>query len=297
MTQSWEGKSKGNTLGYRIFVATLNYAGITGPAYILLRFVAFYYFLFSRPHSNIRSYSYFRKRIRLWRGLWLTMESVYKNYYAFGQTLIDKIVVMSGMKVPFTFTFEGEHYIEEIMAGGKGGILISAHMGNYELAAYYFKRLTVKVNVVMVDNETQQIKEYLESVMNDRQLNIITIKDDFTHIYEISNALKNNELIAIHADRYVKGSKTITGSLLGRETLFPMGPFILATVFKVPVSYVFCLKESSTHYHLYATPSKEYTAHKQIAIPEALGDYTKELGAKMKQYPEQWFNYYDFWLQ
>ena len=292
MTQSWEGKSKGNTLGYRIFVATLRFAGIT-PSYILLRFVAFYYFLFSSSFKHI--YSYFRKRIGygMFRSLW----SVYKNYYAFGQTLIDKIVVMSGMKVPFTFTFEGEHYIEDIMGGGRGGILISAHTGNYELAAYYFKRLPVRVNVVMVDNETQQIKQYLESVMNERQLNIITIKDDFTHIYEISNALKNNELIAIHADRYVKGSKTITGSLFGSETLFPMGPFILATVFKVPVSYVFCFKETSKHYHLYATPPKEYTVNKQIAIPEALCDYTKELEAKVKQYPEQWFNYYDFWQQ
>ena len=34
-----------------------------------------------------------------------------------------------------------------------------------------------------------------------------------------------------------------------------------------------------------------------MAIPEALGDFTKELETKLKQYPEQWFNYYDFWKQ
>ncbi len=147
------------------------------------------------------------------------------------------------------------------------------------------KAAPVKVNIVMVDQERQQIKQYLESVMQDRNLHIIAIKDDFSHIYEISNALKNNELVAIHADRYVQGSKTISGNFLGEEANFPIGPFVLATTFKVPVSYVFCVREKGKHYHLYATPPVEYAANKQVAIPAALADYTKELEAKVKQYP------------
>ena len=292
MTQSWEGRSKGNKLGYSIFIWLLRIAGLR-PAYFLLRFVAFYYFVFSSSSKNI--YSYLHKKLGY--GRWQSLTRLYRNYYLFGQTLIDKIVVMSGLKAPYTFVFEGEHYIEEIMAAGKGGILISAHIGNYELAGYYFKRLPVKVNIIMVDNEQQKIKQYLESVMNDRKLNIITIKDDLSHVYEISNALKNNELIAIHADRFVKGSKTVSGDFLGEEALFPMGPFVLATTFKVPVSYVFCVKEGNTHYHLSATTPITYTENKQVAIPAALNDYITELEKKVKQYPEQWFNYYNFWAK
>src|SRR5579872_2098717 len=221
MTQSWQGKSKGNTLGYRIFISILRFGGVT-PAYFLLRFVSFYYFLFSFSSTRI-IYHYFRKGLKF--GKWRSLRYVYRNYYVFGQTLIDKIVVMAGLKVPFTFEFDGENYLEEIIAGGKGGILVSAHVGNYELAGYYFKRLPVRVNIVMVDNEREQIKEYLEEVMQDRKLNIIFIKDDLSHIYEISNALRNNELIAIHGDRFVKGSRTINADFLGEKANFPMGPF------------------------------------------------------------------------
>lgn len=290
--QSWQGKSKGNKLGYRIFIAILKYAGVQ-PAYFLLRFVSFYYFLFSRSSSR-PIYYFFRRRKGF--SMWRSLKGLYRNYYIFGQILIDKIVVMSGLKVPYTFEFEGEHYLEEINKGGRGGILIGAHAGNYELAGHYFKRITVRVNIVMVDQEHQKIKEYLESVMSDRKnLNIITIKEDFSHIYEISNALKNNELVAIHADRYVEGSKTITGTFLGEEAQFPMGPFIIATVFKVPVSFVYCFKETSKHYHLYTSKPKEYNAPKHVAIPEALNDYIKDLEMRMEKYPEQWFNYFPFW--
>lgn len=290
MTQAWEGKSKGTPLGYRIFIDLLRIAGVT-PAYVLLRFVAFYYFVSASSFKHI--YSFFRRRLGY--GWLRSITGVYRNYYRLGQTLIDKIVVMSGMKVPFTFVFEGEHHIEDIMAGGRGGILISAHAGNYELAAYYFKRLPVRVNVVMVDREQQQIKEYLEKVLNDRQLNIITIKDDNSHIYEINAALGRNELIAMHADRYVAGSRTIEGTLFGGKAHFPIGPFVLATTFKVPVSYVFCFKETAKHYHLYSSPAREYTGPRQVAMAHALADYTQEVEAKLKMYPTQWFNYYDFW--
>ena len=48
---SWQGKSKGTPLGYRIFVWILKNAGLS-PAYFLLRFVVFYYFLFSWKASG-----------------------------------------------------------------------------------------------------------------------------------------------------------------------------------------------------------------------------------------------------
>ena len=48
---SWQGKSRGTHLGYRIFVWILKSFGVQ-PAYFLLRFVAFYYFLFSYTASK-----------------------------------------------------------------------------------------------------------------------------------------------------------------------------------------------------------------------------------------------------
>ncbi|MBA3827671.1 MAG: lipid A biosynthesis acyltransferase [Taibaiella sp.] len=288
--QAWQGRSKGSKLGYKIFVSLLQTAGV-GAGYLLLRFVALYYLFFSSSTKHI--YQYFRKKIGYSR--LKAICNTYRNYYIFGQTLIDKVVVMAGMKSPFTYEMEGEHYLEEIAATGRGGILISAHLGNWELAGHFFKRLNIRVNIVMYDREREQLKEYLDDVMQEKRMNIIAIKDDFSHIYEINNALKGNELICLHGDRYVKGSKAISANFLGEEALFPMGPFILAATFKVPVSYVFCFKESKKHYHLFASSPIIYDTPKQQAIREAINDYINELNTKVKRYPLQWFNYYDFW--
>lgn len=290
----WQGKSRGTTLGYRIFVSVLKNFGVT-PAYWLLIFVALYFWLFSYKSSK-PLFHYFHQKMGYSR--MKSLRKLYTNYYRFGQTLIDKVVVMAGIRNKFTFHFDGEDNLHKIVARNRGGLLLSAHLGNWEIAGHLFKRLGTRINIVMYDGEHRQIKNYLEQVTGKRNMNIIVIKDDISHIYAINEALRNNELVCMHADRFVEGSKSIVGDFLGEPARFPIGPFVLAATFKVPVSYVFAFKETNRHYHLYASEVKEYTTgSKDMITREILTDFIWHVEDKVKQYPEQWFNYYNFWQQ
>jgi predicted LPLAT superfamily acyltransferase len=290
---SWQGKSKGTPLGYRIFVWVLKNFGVR-PAYFMLRFVVLYYFFFSLKASR-QIYHLYHRRLGYGRGS--SLIKLYKNYYLLGQTIIDKVVIMSGIKNNFSFDFDGEENLRTITALKKGGILLSGHIGNWDVAGHLFRRLETTVNIVLYDGEHEQIKQYLEGVTGKRAMKIILIKNDLSHIYEINDALANNELVCMHADRFMEGNKTLTADLLGEKAKFPMGPFLLAAKFKVPVSFVFALKESNLHYHFFASGIKEYNnPDKQFVMQEMLNDFAGEMERKLKRYPEQWFNYYNFWL-
>ncbi len=288
----WQGKSKGNKAGYQIFVWILKNFGVL-PAYFLLRFVVLYFFLFS-CRSSRQVYSLYRYRLGYSRIV--SIFKLYRNYYLLGQSIIDKVVVMSGIKNKFTYNFDGEENLKEIASLQKGGMLLSAHIGNWDIAGHFLNRLDTRINIVMFDGEQEQIKEYLASITGEKTVNIIFIKNDLSHIYEISDAFKNNELVCMHADRFLEGNKTLTTDFLGEKARFPMGPFVLATKFKVPVSYVFAVKERNLHYHLFASKIKNYDhLDKEIVMQEMLAAFAKEMEIKVKQYPEQWFNYYNFW--
>ena len=289
---SWQGKSKGTPLGYRIFVWVLKTFGVL-PAYFLLRFVVLYYFFFSYKASR-QIYSIYRRKLGYSRAT--SLNKLYKNYYLLGQGIIDKVVLMSGIKNNFSFDFDGEENLLNIAAMQKGGILLSAHLGNWDVAGHLFTRLHTRINIVMYDGEHEKIKEYLEGVTGKRNVNIIVIKNDLSHIYAISDAFEKNELVCMHADRFIEGNKTLTTRFLGEEARFPMGPFLLASTFKVPVSFVFAVKESKLHYHLFASPVIDYTGiSKDALMQQMLNDFAAEMEYKTKKYPEQWFNYYDFW--
>ena len=289
---SWQGKSKGTPLGYRIFVVVLKTFGVL-PAYFLLRFVVLYYFFFSYKASR-QIYSLYRRKLGYSRTT--SLNKLYKNYYLLGQSIIDKVVLMSGIKNNFSFDFDGEENLLNIASLQKGGILLSAHLGNWDVAGHLFTRLHTRINIVMYDGEHEKIKEYLEGVTGKRNVNIIVIKNDLSHIYAISDAFAKNELVCMHADRFIEGNKTLTARFLGEEARFPLGPFLLASTFKVPVSFVFAVKETKLHYHFFASQIIDYTGiGKEALMQQMLNDFTAEVEYKIKKYPEQWFNYYDFW--
>lgn len=288
----WQGKSRGNQLGYRIFVWILKNFGVQ-PAYFLLKFVVLYFFLFSFKSSR-QLYHLYHHRLKIG---WLnTIAKLYKNYNLLGQSIIDKVVIMAGIPNKFTFNFDGEENLRDIAALKQGGMLLSAHVGNWDIAGYLLKRLDTKINIVIFDGEYQKIKEYLDKVTGKQAVNVIVIRNDLSHIYAINDAFKNNELVCMHADRYIAGNKILTTEFLGEEAKFPMGPFLLAAQFKVPVSFVFALKETSTHYHFFASKPIEYDqTNKSNMMQAMLDDFAKAMESKLKAYPAQWFNYYDFW--
>ncbi|MEJ7766919.1 MAG: lipid A biosynthesis acyltransferase [Chitinophagaceae bacterium] len=291
---TWQGKSKGTKGGYRIFVAILRNFGVL-PAYLLLRIVALYYCLFSYKTAKPIFY-YFNNRLGY--SLPKSLIKLYQNYYLFGQSIIDKVVIMAGIANRFTFHFDGEENLHKLVSLKRGGLLLSAHIGNWEIAGHLLRRLGTRINIVMYDGEQEQIKDYLSAITGKRNVHVIVIRDDISHIYEISEAFKNNELVCMHADRFVEGSKTTSIAFLGEQARFPLGPFALATIFKVPVSYVFAMKESDFHYHFFASGIKEYGhLNRNHVKQEMLRDFTAEMETKVRAYPEQWYNYYNFWQE
>lgn len=288
---SWEGRSRGTTLGYRIFVWLLRYGGLKA-AYGLLYFVTLYYRLFVKSATRPLRYLYMQ---RMGYSKAEAGKLIKKNLLIFGQTIIDKIVVLSGIKSPLSFTNTGFHNIQDVVKAGKGCILISAHMGNWEVAGHMLDELDTTINIVMYDGEGEQIKNYMEQFDEKRSFNIIFIKEDMSHIYEMSAALNRNELICLHADRFRPGNRIMQHELLGEQANFPAGPFILASKLRAPVCFVFAFKESNFQYHFYSEPGKTYEGRGTTGMEAMLDDYVQLLEQRLKQYPEQWFNYYDFW--
>ncbi|MFL5763246.1 MAG: lipid A biosynthesis acyltransferase [Bacteroidia bacterium] len=295
----WEGKSKGTVLGHKIFVFILNRLGLK-LAYFVLRFVALYYFLFARK-SNKSSFYYFHNVLKYKR--FTTYLKIYKNYYIFGQTILDKVALLAGVKTKFTINHDGGTNLDKIAEMGKGGILVSAHIGNWEIAGQLLNRLNTTFNILMYENESKNLKEYMDGVQKKKNVNIIAIKDgEMGHLIELHNAFSKNELVVMHGDRFRDGVQTLEANFLGKKAKFPAGPFIMAAKFGVPLSVVFAVKETSMHYHFFASDPIQVkrardSKQTEAAVQELFHRYIEEVEKMVYRYPEQWFNYYAFWKE
>jgi len=290
--REWTGKSRGGKTGYSIFVFLLRYFGLM-PAYFLLVFVSLYFFLTSwKTNKHIsnylkkHNYSFLKRKV-----------FIYRNYYVFGQTIIDKVVVMAGFKAKFTFNFDDEANLKRLISDNKGGVLMSAHVGNWEISGQLLYRVNAPINIVMLDAEYAQIKDYLNSISTAHKPKIIPIKEDLSHLFLILDAINKKELICLHADRVLDSDqKVLNKNFLGATANFPYSIFKLIVSLNIPVTFVFAFKETSTHYHFYATEPKQFdSGDKELDIISLSNDYVDCLERMIKKYPLQWFNYYDFW--
>ncbi|WP_291864505.1 lipid A biosynthesis acyltransferase [Maribacter sp.] len=289
MAKKWEGKSKGTVLGYKIFVFFIKFLGLSS-AYFILNFVVLYYFFFSKK-GTLASYDYFKNRLKYSK--LKSVRSILKNTYVFGQTIIDKIAISSGLRDKFTYAFNGEENITDLLRKKQGGILISAHVGNFEIADFFFDEIdhASQIHLVTTDSEHEQIKSYLESVTRKSKIKFILVNEDLRHIFEIKAALDKGGLVCFTGDRYFEGNKTLTQKLLGEEAEFPAGPFLMASRLNVPVLFVYVMKETNKHYHLYARRAKAKNRDAQGLLQE----YTESVEWMLGKYPLQWFNYFKFW--
>jgi len=286
--EKWNGKTKGTLWGYKFFVFCIRAFGLN-VSYFFCYFVSAWYVLFSRQARGGLHQFY---RIGLGLQAREIRRLTFRNFYLFGQTLIDRIAIQTPKKSAFTYSFNNEKVLHDLHEQQRGGILISGHLGNWENAGNLIsERITSTINIVMLDAEVEKIKAFLEMKTGGAKYNLIPIKNDMSHLILMHQALKRNELIAVHADRVSGEGKYFELDFLGGKAKFPAGPFIMAHKFKVPITFVYAVKGSKFHYDLFATDPIEQSTSDE-AIAEA---YVRHLESMVRKYPAQWFNFFEYY--
>ena len=287
MAASWTGQSKGTPLGYRIFILVMRVFGVRA-AYGLLYLVVPWYVLTGRA-SNAALRGYFA-RLRASdpgiKGL-----SLAGSYRAFGRTIIDKVALRAGLEKGYTWERQGREALATMIASGKGGLLLCAHLGNWELASHLLPDYPGRISVVLQDGEDARIREAIEGSTASARFGIIALGNGIEHLFKMTDALREGQVLCMHGDRYLPGSRTRKALFLGEEAVFPAGPFALAAAQRVPVCIAFVVSTGPQRY--------SFTVAEPIpagATADAIFQrFVAELERAVKKHPLQWFNYYDFW--
>ena len=160
------------------------------------------------------------------------------------------------------------------------------------------KEYGTKLNVVMLDAEYQKIKDKLESAMGANTFGVIPVStENIDHIFKIQSALSANEVVCFQGDRFIRKEDAKTVQFLDHDAPFPPGPHQIATMTGADTFYFFAVRESGKQYRFIcrkAEAAAQETNRKQ-KVSASMQEYIGILETIVRQYPEQWFNFYDFW--
>ncbi len=293
---SWDARSRGGYFGHWFFAKLVKLFG-PGIAYATLYPVVTFYTLWVRK-ERAASMQYlthvlgptnvFGRWLRTWRHL-----------MAFARSYLDGAMLgILGSEI-FSFEHHGAEHIRKMHADGKGGVMLTAHLGTWELSSGMLKDKhgVGRVAIVMFRSDAEQLQGFIESLHGKRP-RVIAVGEGDLAALEILRAVRGGELVAMQGDRTVD-TRDVRVPFFGREARFPVGPWIVAALSGAPILCSFALRTGPRKYKFVAFPPM--TVHfergrtKDEQLKEWIATYVARLEEVLHEYPYQWFNFFDFW--
>jgi len=287
--KEWAGNTYGNGWMHKWLIRILRVLDIR----ILYVFSAVFVIPVCLVMNPSRKTAWFYFRNILGYGRLKAAWATYVNHCKFSEVVIDKFAMYAG-KVVKAETDGFEHYLERAK-GEPGFIHLSSHVGNYEIAGYTLVSEQKVMNALVFDGEKASVMANRNKMFEGTNTRMIAVKSDMSHLFEIDNALSNGEIVTMPADRINGSPKTVVCDFFGRKVKFPQGPFSVATMRGLDVLAVNVMKEGWSKYIIYITPIEyDKTAPRKEQIRQLSQAYVNELEKRLRQYPTQWYNFFDF---
>lgn len=288
--KKWEGKTYGNGWMHKWLIRMLKVVDVRILYGFTSVFVIPFCVVFNK--SGKVNYRFYRKGFGLspWKAFWQT----YRNHCQFGQVVIDRFAMYAGKH--FEVDLEGfDHYLA-LSRGQDSFVQLSAHIGNYELAGYTLVAENKPFNALVFGGEKASIMAHRDTLFSNTHIKMIAVKADMSHLFEIDHALNEGETVSMPADRIWGSPKYVVHPFLGHSARFPLGPFSVATLRGSAVLAVNVMKTGARRYKIHITPlDYDKRENRREQIRQLSLNYVKELERIVRDYPTQWYNYYEFW--
>ena len=248
--------------------------------------------LLNLNHSRTTAYRYFRQRLGYGclRASWYT----YVNHCLFAQVVVDRFAVFAGKR--FKLDIDGYEYFQQLELETKGFVILSSHIGCYEVAGYSLISKSKRFNALVFGGEKATVMKGRQEALSEHNIRMIPVREDMSHLFIVNEALSNNEIMSMPADRIVGSAKVVKVNFFGETASLPAGPFSVTTMNGFDALAVNVMKISAKRYKVYVTRlSYDTQAPRKQQIQQLANCYVEELERRVRQYPSQWFNFYDFW--
>jgi lauroyl/myristoyl acyltransferase len=228
--------------------ATVNMPFFTYP--VLHFFMTFFFFFFAAParrtvlaHLAIilpgtsRAMNYLR---------------VFRTFHNYSWT-ISEAAIHKLNKEEFAYEIIGPEWLDQLGAA-RGAIVLTAHMGSYDLgAALFVQKFNREIRVVRAPEPDQQTAQHLSASLEKSGEG--GVKVDYNTAgallsLDLLNALRLGEIVSIQGDRLLGDLAKVRGRLFGKEVWLPNGPFVLAQVSRAPIYPLFIARAAYRSYQI-----------------------------------------------
>ena len=290
-------RKRGNRLGFWFFHVAARLTGLRG-AYGLLYFVCLYYLLVDSA-LVAECLPYIRRRFPE-KGRIGQLFSVYLLFVSQGKTLVDRFAISAGydgIKIDIV-GYEATRKL--IASSSRGLIILTAHIGSWQVAMSALERFDRHVHVMMRPEDNEAVQGALNLGSDSERVKVILTSEALGGVIEAMKAIDGGDLVTIMGDRPYN-FPSMKANFLGGEVSFPYGAFTLAAAAKCPVVVFLSAKTGPNSYVVDVSnviqPPSGARVKKNEETGAAVQQYADILEKYVADYPLQWFVFRDIWRE
>lgn len=230
---------------------------------------------------------------------WRLRRAVWRQFYGFSRAMVDRCLMT---REPATHRPAppvdpaGADLVRAALARGRGLVVLTAHLGNWEAGARSLTQCGAPVNIAMRPDRLSAAERWLARHRAGGDVRVVRVGDSPFSTLALRAALARNEIVAMQGDRML-GERGIEVTLFGAPYSLPAGPFLLASLCGAPLLPAFVVQEGWWKWRgFFGAPLEPAaTGDREADLRVAATWYAATLERVVRRHPEQWFNFYDLW--
>ena len=219
---------------------------------------------------------------------------------AFSYVILDNMYLGIFGNKRFRIEEKGTEIFRTALSKGRGLILLSAHVGNWHLALNFLWNTNTRVHLVTDELRQNEVRRQMDRAKESADhLTVHSNIRDPGLIFELRAALSRGEVVILAGDR-AASDRRVRIPFLGGDAWFPTNPFALADAVKAPVCTALTFRKGMQRYTCYGIgpfnpdgPSPIEDKNKRVEYMAR--KFAGHLEEYIRQFPHQWFNFYNFW--
>ncbi|PYI68597.1 MAG: lipid A biosynthesis acyltransferase [Verrucomicrobia bacterium] len=265
-----------------------------GAARLLLYPITLYYVI--TAHAARRMSREYLKRVRGGSAHWW---HVFRHFYCFAATILDRVYLLHGRFERFGVTVHGKEILQRQIESGNGSILLGSHLGSFEvLRALGVMQRRFPLKVLMDTVHNQNITRFFDA-LNPEIAGTVIAADRADTLIRVKESLDGGYFVGMLGDRVSGGDKTTQCQFLGTPATFPAGPVLLAAMMHCPVILFVGLYRGGNRYEIYFEHFADEIVMDRDRRAESIQLWTQRYARRLEHYvrlaPYNWFNFYPFW--
>ena len=288
--RQWQGTTDGASWMHRALIVLMGFTPLR-VIYFFMYFAIPVYMVANRK-GYLSIYHYFRRRLGY--GPLRSFFHVVANHAAFGKVVVDRFGAYAGKN--FSIEVPDMELYSSLSSRPEGMMQVSSHIGNDEMAGYFLKA-SKRIYALAFGGEVSSVTENRVKMLSCNDITLVPIADDMSHLVVLNNALAGGEIVNIHGDRVFGSSKTFRCRVMGAPASLPAGPFMLAAMRGVPAVSVFVMRTGCRKYKvlLFRLDEGLEGLERNEKAERMARAYAASIDSVLALYPDQWFNFYEYW--